>query len=250
MYINLNATDPAAPSGAQNVHFRADTNHLGTAADPEPVSAYVMPMTGDSGSGGASGLVPAPAAGDAAAGKLLKADGTWFVPPVPTGAANEVLATPSGAAGAAALRPLVAADLPVATISSYGAVQPDGTTITINSVGRIVAPPPLVIGFVMLSGAVGTNAGPMLVAPRAGSITQCVLIVKASDSSLPLTFRINQNGTDIFSSDPTIPAGAASGSVLNFNDFTSTPLAIAAGGVLTIDISSGSGAWSFTAQLE
>ncbi len=38
-------------------------------------------FTGDSGSGGASGLVPAPAAGTAAAGKFLKADGSWSVPP-------------------------------------------------------------------------------------------------------------------------------------------------------------------------
>lgn len=37
-------------------------------------------FTGDSGLGGAKGAVPAPAAGDAAAGKFLKADGTWSVP--------------------------------------------------------------------------------------------------------------------------------------------------------------------------
>jgi len=34
-------------------------------------------MAGDSGSGGRRGAVPAPGAGDAAAGKFLKADGTW-----------------------------------------------------------------------------------------------------------------------------------------------------------------------------
>lgn len=34
-------------------------------------------MAGDSGSGGTKGAVPAPAAGDAAANKFLKADGTW-----------------------------------------------------------------------------------------------------------------------------------------------------------------------------
>lgn len=34
-------------------------------------------MVGDSGGGGTKGLVPAPAAGDAAADKFLKADGTW-----------------------------------------------------------------------------------------------------------------------------------------------------------------------------
>lgn len=37
-------------------------------------------FTGDSGSGGAKGAVPAPASGDTAAGKFLKADGTWAVP--------------------------------------------------------------------------------------------------------------------------------------------------------------------------
>lgn len=37
-------------------------------------------MVGDSGSGGTKGAVPAPASGDAAAGKFLKADGTFAVP--------------------------------------------------------------------------------------------------------------------------------------------------------------------------
>jgi hypothetical protein len=36
-------------------------------------------MVGDGGSGGKVGLVPAPASGDAAANKFLKADGTWSV---------------------------------------------------------------------------------------------------------------------------------------------------------------------------
>lgn len=40
-------------------------------------TALLNNFVGDSGSGGTKGLVPAPAAGDAAAGKYLKADGTW-----------------------------------------------------------------------------------------------------------------------------------------------------------------------------
>jgi len=44
-------------------------------------AAWVPPLRGDTGAGGAAGLAPAPAAGDAAAGKYLKADGTWAVPP-------------------------------------------------------------------------------------------------------------------------------------------------------------------------
>jgi hypothetical protein len=45
----------------------------------------VNTMTGDSGSGGARGVVPAPGAGDAAAGKFLKADGTWAITPAAGG---------------------------------------------------------------------------------------------------------------------------------------------------------------------
>ena len=45
-------------------------------------------FTGDTGSGGLKGAVPAPAAGDAAAGKYLKADGTWAVPPAGSGGAT------------------------------------------------------------------------------------------------------------------------------------------------------------------
>jgi hypothetical protein len=41
------------------------------------VTAMLNTMSGDSGSGGTKGLVPAPAAGDAAANKYLSAAGTW-----------------------------------------------------------------------------------------------------------------------------------------------------------------------------
>jgi hypothetical protein len=42
-------------------------------------TAMLNNLVGDSGAGGTKGLVPAPAAGDAAALKYLKADGTWAV---------------------------------------------------------------------------------------------------------------------------------------------------------------------------
>jgi hypothetical protein len=50
------------------------------AGSPRSISGYVN-FTGDSGAGGLQGLVPAPAAGDAAAGKYLDSDGTWTTPP-------------------------------------------------------------------------------------------------------------------------------------------------------------------------
>lgn len=54
-------------------------------------TAMLNVVSGDTGSGGTKGLVPAPAAGDAAAKKVLQADGTWGV--LGTYVTNE---TPSG----------------------------------------------------------------------------------------------------------------------------------------------------------
>ncbi len=52
-------------------------------------TALINAMVGDAGAGGTKGLVPAPAAGDAAAGKYLKADGTWTVPPAGGGGVSD-----------------------------------------------------------------------------------------------------------------------------------------------------------------
>lgn len=54
----------------------------GTPADltATQATALLNAIVGDSGAGGTKGLAPAPAAGDAAAGKFLKADGTYQVP--------------------------------------------------------------------------------------------------------------------------------------------------------------------------
>src|SRR5688572_5078796 len=59
--------DPAGTPSSQQVSFAN-------------VTKAISVMVGDSGSGGTKGLVPAPGAGDAAAGKFLKADGTFAVP--------------------------------------------------------------------------------------------------------------------------------------------------------------------------
>lgn len=61
-------------------------NSTGSTADPQDLSgttvtSMLVDFVGDSGSGGTKGLVPAPAAGDAVAGKYLKADGTWTAVP-------------------------------------------------------------------------------------------------------------------------------------------------------------------------
>lgn len=54
-------------------------------------TAFLNAMVGDSGSGGTKGMVPAPAAGDAAGGKFLKADGTWAAPSSSSGKILQVV---------------------------------------------------------------------------------------------------------------------------------------------------------------
>jgi hypothetical protein len=80
--------------------------------DPEDLTAgqataILAAVVGDAGSGGTKGLVPAPAAGDAAAGRFLKADGTWAVPAgggggAPGGATTQLQFNDAGAFGGAA----------------------------------------------------------------------------------------------------------------------------------------------------
>lgn len=51
-----------------------------TGITPAQATALLAAMVGDSGAGGTKGLVPAPASGDAAAGKYLSAGGSFSVP--------------------------------------------------------------------------------------------------------------------------------------------------------------------------
>lgn len=62
---------------------------------PVQLMADLPAVVGDSGAGGTKGAVPAPGAGDAAAAKFLKADGTWALPN--SGAVEVVSATTLGA---------------------------------------------------------------------------------------------------------------------------------------------------------
>lgn len=135
-------------------------------------------------------------------------------------------------------------------IGSITAIAAGGGTGT-GSGGFPIAPSgSLVIGFVINSGATGTNVGPEFAAPRAGTISKCKVVTKASDGSVDLTFKIKQNGVDVFSADPTVAHGTAAGTVSTFTALTSTPLTVAPDDVFTIDITGGSSSWIVTIQLE
>lgn len=140
--------------------------------------------------------------------------------------------------------------VPTATSILKGLVEPDGVGIQVDGAGKITAQ--MIIGFMLASGIPASTITPpgRMVAPRAGSVTKCKVVVNAADGVIDLTFRIRQNGVDIFAADPTIPHGTAPGTIFTFINFTSTPLAIAADDLFSIDITAGSASWAFTAQLE
>ena len=75
-------TDYLAPSGSGASLTGITASQVGAAASSHVGAGGTAhaAMVGDSGAGGVAGFVPAPAAGDAAAGKYLKADGTWAAP--------------------------------------------------------------------------------------------------------------------------------------------------------------------------
>jgi hypothetical protein len=128
-----------------------------------------------------------------------------------------------------------------------------GTNTTVSGTWpaqAVNATAPIVIGFILLSGVTGTNIGPMLAAARTGSFTKCVVTTKASDGSTALTFKINQNGTNIFSVNPTVAAGTSTGTVSTFTTLTSSPLPVAANDVFSIDVTSGTSTWQASIQLE
>lgn len=81
--INPNAVSNAklaqVPTATFKGRLTAGTGDVETLTAAEATSLLDV-VVGDSGAGGTKGLVPAPAAGDAAASKFLKADGTWTAP--------------------------------------------------------------------------------------------------------------------------------------------------------------------------
>jgi hypothetical protein len=85
--LNFSSTTPPAPTGKQLI---VPQNDAGAPTCNE--SFYDPMMVGDTGTGGLAGNVPAPAAGDAAAGKLLGAGGSFI-------AFTEEVVTFSGTAG-------------------------------------------------------------------------------------------------------------------------------------------------------
>ena len=124
--IKLSNTTPAAPTGQVNVQFQSDGG-----SPQQSVSASVPILVGDTGSGGTAGLVPAPPAGSATAGKFLSANGTFEVPA-------------GGTEGITALTGDVTASGSGSVVATLATVNPDvgsftNVNITVDGKGRVLA---------------------------------------------------------------------------------------------------------------
>lgn len=98
-------------------------------------STAIQTMVGDTGSGGTKGFVPAPAAGDAAAGKFLKADATWAVPSGGGSAITSLTGDVTGTGPGATATTLATVN---ANVGSFGTATGTGT-FTVNGKGLITA---------------------------------------------------------------------------------------------------------------
>lgn len=79
-YADLRIVGPASVTDENPTVFDGTTGKLAKQLTYAQFLAKLAAFAGDSGSGGVKGLVPAPAAGDAAATKFLNAAGVWAVP--------------------------------------------------------------------------------------------------------------------------------------------------------------------------
>ena len=158
----------------------ATTSQLG-AVQPDGTTITVAGGVISAAAGGVTSVALTMPAEFSVAGSPITGAGTLAVTKA-TQPANEVYAGPTtGAAAAPGFRALVSADLPVATTSQLGAVEPDGTTITIAA-GVISA---------VSAGALTRIAQQILGSPAAsvtfssipGTYTSLLLVCKAASSA-------------------------------------------------------------------
>lgn len=133
-------------------------------------TAILNILVGDSGSGGTKGLVPAPASGDAAALKFLKADGTWAVP---TGSGTVTSVAMTVPTGLFSVSPVAGSPITGSgTLAPVLAVQTSGYFFCGPTGGAAAAPTfralqtPTVQNFTSASGTYTTPAGALYIRVR------------------------------------------------------------------------------------
>lgn len=234
--INLDNTTPAPPTGLTNVEWQGDSS------TPRNVSAYLPNMVGDAGSGGSSGAVPGPAAGTAAAGKFLKADGTWSFPPG-SGLAGASLKTGSYTAVAADSSTLLAMNSGSAQTITLPGTPPSAIwCVFIQNIGAgvlTVSPNGRTIDGAASNLTVYTGQGLVVFTDGTNYFTSRGLPPIATSSAVGL---VKPDGTTINVSSGAISVPTATTSSLGLVKPDGTTITISAGVISAVSSGGGSGA--------
>lgn len=149
-------------------------NNTGSTADPldltaTQLTAELNAVVGDSGSGGTKGLVPAPGSGDAAAGKFLKADGTFAVPATGgTGGIGDVVGPSSSVDSEIALFDSTTGKL-IKRASGSGIAK-----VTSGVLSAVAAPSGAIVGDTDSQTLTNkTLTAPVLGTPTSGNLSNC-----------------------------------------------------------------------------
>ena len=175
------------------------------------VTAMLNALVGDSGAGGTKGLVPAPAAGDGAAGKMLKANGTWGTnAPTATSLQTARTIAISGAVTGTATSfngtanitiPITALDVSAATTGTLAVARGGTGVTTATGTGSVVlSSAPTLTNPVVGTQAAGDNstkaASTAFVQAALASYASAYLTVTSISSSL--TLAASNNNSIIF----------------------------------------------------
>lgn len=106
--------------------------------------------------------------------------------------------------------------------------------------------PRMITGFIVND---ASRAAPAMTVLRSGVVTNCVLLVKASDWFDDLTFDALHNGVSVFTRPMIVPARTSSILPFRFN-LAGSSLTVRAGDQLTIKYKPRNSDWKFTVQLE
>jgi len=201
------------PSGDQASVVQSDG-----ATPQDSRTIYAPRMVGDSGSGGMAGTVPPPGAGDAAAGKFLKADGTFAVPP---GTATPFYQTVEDGGTPVTQR----AKLSIAAGANITVAATDnGSDTTTLTIGAISYTAPVVRG---IGNGTGTSAGSIVVTFPAGAVAGGLCLISAGhDYNLGLP----TGWTSLFNSTGSTWNGLVCYKILSSGDISTGSVTIAAGG--------------------
>jgi hypothetical protein len=205
------------------LYFATDTN----ITYRDSGSAWVEVLSGGTGTGTVTSVALTVPAILSVSGSPITGSGTLAVT-LATETANEVFAGPaSGSAADPTFRALAAADLPLATTGAFGAVKPDGSTITISAgviSSTALANPMTTEGDIIYGGASGvptrlaagtsgdvlqtngSSSAPTWVTPSGGGgggLFSAIMSAVPTQAGISLTTAYNQSGTFTATNNPT-----------------------------------------------